>query len=201
MSSSDNPAGAHGGEAWKKPPAERRAGDDDARLEPVGEHASRNLHESVGPEEGAQDQALDGRVHVELLADERHGDRERSPINVVDRDQQQHHQEDLPAYAGHLRFFAVAATICERMVRHRFILLRQPLRLWRKIFARSALLRGIQPISRNSRPQPWIRRGIGARRAAASSRPPSRPSRRSGSRSPARAARPAARPGDWCREW
>ena len=39
--------------AWKKPQPSVAHGDDDARLEAVGQHAARNLHERVGPEEGA----------------------------------------------------------------------------------------------------------------------------------------------------
>ncbi|EKZ98176.1 RNA binding protein [Cupriavidus sp. HMR-1] len=74
--------------------------DHDARLVLVGQHAARHLHDGIGPEERTQDQPLHGGTQVEFLRDQRHGHRQRCAVDVVDRHEQQHHQEDLPSHAA-----------------------------------------------------------------------------------------------------
>ncbi|MNK94064.1 hypothetical protein D3C87_1142540 [compost metagenome] len=90
-------AGAHGGQGLEGTPEHGGAGNHDARLVFVGQHAARHLHQGVGPEERTEDQALHGGAEIKLLRDQRHGHGQRRAVDVVDRDQEQHHQEDLPA--------------------------------------------------------------------------------------------------------
>ena len=88
------------GDRLEEAPADGRQGDHDARLVPVGQHTARHLHEGIGPEERTQDQSLHRSIEVEFLADQRHGDRERGAIDVVDGNEHQHQKEDLPPDAG-----------------------------------------------------------------------------------------------------
>jgi hypothetical protein len=81
-------------------PEHGRGCDHDARLETVGEHAAGNLHHRVGPEEGGEDEPLHRRADIELLGNERHRDGQRRAVDVVDRDEAQHDDENLPANGG-----------------------------------------------------------------------------------------------------
>jgi hypothetical protein len=89
-----HPAGGSRGDGLEEAPADGRASDDDARFELVREHAARDLHEGVGPDERAEDQTLHRRIEIELIRDQRHRHRERGAIDVVDRNQAQHQEED-----------------------------------------------------------------------------------------------------------
>ena len=94
------PAGAERCRSLKEAPAEGGACDDRARAKLVGQHAAWDLHEGIGPKEGTHQQALHGWAQVELLGDQWHGHRQRRAVDVVDRDEEQHHQEYLPAHLG-----------------------------------------------------------------------------------------------------
>lgn len=95
-----HPAGASCGDGLEEAPTQGGADDDHAWAETVGQHAAGNLHEGIGPEEGTHQQALNSRAEIELLGDHGHGHGQRCAVNVIDRDQEKHHQEDLPAHLG-----------------------------------------------------------------------------------------------------
>ena len=90
----------NGGDGLKKTPSQGRGGDDDARLEAIGEHAARDLHQRVCEKERAKNESLRPEVEIELLRDHRHRDRDGCAIDIVDRDEHQHEQEDAPADLG-----------------------------------------------------------------------------------------------------
>ncbi|MDT4795937.1 hypothetical protein FQZ97_285110 [compost metagenome] len=90
--------GAHGLEGT---PGDGRAADDAAGVEAVQQQAAGNLHQCIGPEEGAEHQPFHGRCQVELRRDQRQGHRERGAVYVVDCGEQQQDQEDAPAHIGH----------------------------------------------------------------------------------------------------
>ena len=96
----DERVGRECGDRLKRAPKHRRQRDHDPRLEAIGQHAARHLHERVGPEERTQDQTLPGGIDAEFFRDQRHRDRERGAVDVIHRDQKQHQEKDFPAHAA-----------------------------------------------------------------------------------------------------
>ncbi len=70
-------------------------------LEAVQQHAARDLHQGIGPEERTEHQPFHGRRQVEFGGDQRQRNRQRGAVDVVDCGQQQQDQEDAPAHRGH----------------------------------------------------------------------------------------------------
>ncbi|MCY1529589.1 hypothetical protein D9M68_647410 [compost metagenome] len=84
----------------EQPPGDGGDSDDPATLVTVQQHAAGYLHQGVGPEEGAQQQAFHRRRDIELERDQRHRHRQRSTVDVVDGREQQHEQEYAPTHVG-----------------------------------------------------------------------------------------------------
>ncbi|MNO47492.1 hypothetical protein D3C76_378080 [compost metagenome] len=84
----------------ERAPADGGDTDDIAHLEAVEQHTGRDLHQRVRPEERAEDQPFKRGRKFELGRNQRQGHRQRSPVDVVDRCQQQQDQEDPPAHSS-----------------------------------------------------------------------------------------------------
>ncbi|MGX1021867.1 hypothetical protein AB7M33_004543 [Pseudomonas sp. Y3 TE3536] len=98
-------------------PADGGDTNDVAHLEAVEQHTGRDLHQGIGPEERAEDQPFKCWGEFELGRNQGQGHRQRRPVDVVDRCQQQQDQEDPPAHGGRLGGVCAGRGGCGRRVR------------------------------------------------------------------------------------
>jgi hypothetical protein len=93
-------AAAHAGCGCGSTPANARGGHHLAGTELVDQQANRNLHQCVGPEEGRQQEAHQFRGQVELFLDDGQGHGNGAAVDVVDGNQDQQQEEELPTHGG-----------------------------------------------------------------------------------------------------
>ncbi len=83
-------------------PQRERDGVEPSQIHPIGEHAHRNLHQRIRPEERGEQDAFRFRPEVQLLRDQRERKRDRRPVEIVDERREEEQADDDPALAVHV---------------------------------------------------------------------------------------------------